>query len=543
VTRTTLHRAASFAVTVALCCSAAPAASHSVPGVSVAAIAGTGTSGSTDGPAASANFVTPAAVAAGPHDELYVADAGAQRIRIVSPNRTVRTLAGSAPLEFGGLWAAPGNVDGPGTTARFSEPEGIAVARDGTVYVADTGNKSIRRITPAGVVSTFATGFGAPRGIAIDDAGDLYVADAVLGLRKIASNGTVTSIPVPATRAYGVALLPQPFTIVLSDDHGFLVGPGGTSWYRIASDKTSGPPIQGDRHLGVPYLLAPIGPRAIVYTDPDTGTVRYLNVATFNTAVLEQGGQPLGIATTRTGAIVLSDAASRKIERISGFDARDVVDAAVDALPPRRPGTYRVLEIGNSFVWWNNTRVDSIAQQIARGIGPKADVVPVQMVGSELPAIVSYIEEYGELFDMVILHVDDGTIGNALLERGASAWHDPVLKSLRSLRESLEREHVGLLVVERPMPNMLGPAEGTAHNIRENALAAPNVTQKDAWDAVLRESGAHWTDLWPAYMRDIRSVRVEPIYAGDEHLTPHGRSVTAAAVLQALRPLLPARMR
>ena len=104
--------------------------------------------GSADGQGAAARFNSPMGIAVDTAGNLYVADTGNSTIRKVTPGGLVSTLAGRA--------GAPGYVDATGVAARFSEPSGITVDADGTVYVADTKNHVVRRITPAGVVSTLA---------------------------------------------------------------------------------------------------------------------------------------------------------------------------------------------------------------------------------------------------------------------------------------------------------------------------------------------------------------------------------------------------
>ncbi len=162
------------------------------------------------------------------------------------------------------------------------------------------------------------------------------------------------------------------------------------------------------------------------------------------------------------------------------------------------------------------------------------------MVGAELPAIESYVDENAPLFDAVVLQVDDGILGNRLLNAGPAAWKTAVTTSLSTLRASLERQHVLLLVVERPMPNFLGPNERVSAKVQENAVDPPSHAQQSAWDAVLAASGVHWVDLWSAYMSDIRSARSDEIYGADAHFTAHGRAITATAILRALKPLVPA---
>ena len=117
-----------------------------------------------------------------------------------APTSVVTTLAGSGPTgrEAGGL------ADGPGGSARFNNPGDVAVDGTGTLYVADAGNHRIRKITPAGVVTTlagadsrgFADGPGAsarfngPTSITVDGANNLYVADADnYRIRKIMTTG------------------------------------------------------------------------------------------------------------------------------------------------------------------------------------------------------------------------------------------------------------------------------------------------------------------------------------------------------------------
>ena len=143
-----------------------------------------GTAGSADGTGSAARFLGPAGVAVDDSGNVYVADNSNFTIRKVSPEGVVSTLAGQA--------RSYGSADGTGSAARFGAPKGVAVDGSGNVYVADTLNETIRKVTPAGVVSTIAglarlsgtddgTGYLArffdPEGIAVDGAGNVYVAD------------------------------------------------------------------------------------------------------------------------------------------------------------------------------------------------------------------------------------------------------------------------------------------------------------------------------------------------------------------------------
>jgi len=118
------------------------------PGGVVSTYAGIDTlKGSANGPAASATFYYPNSVAVDAAGNVYVSDGVNNLIRKISPDGTVSTLAGS------GL---AGSVDGTGTAASFNYPAGLTVDAGGNVYVADSNNNLIRKITPAGVVSTVA---------------------------------------------------------------------------------------------------------------------------------------------------------------------------------------------------------------------------------------------------------------------------------------------------------------------------------------------------------------------------------------------------
>jgi hypothetical protein len=158
-----------------------------------------GNSGSGDGTGSAARFYNPWGVAVNSAGNVYVADAYNHTIRKVTPGGVVTTLAGLA--------GSSGSVGGTGSAARFYYPYGAAVDSAGNVYVADTGNCTIRKVTPGGMVVTLAglagssgsadgTGstarFSAPYGVAVDSAGNGYVADTLI--RKVTPSGVVTTL-------------------------------------------------------------------------------------------------------------------------------------------------------------------------------------------------------------------------------------------------------------------------------------------------------------------------------------------------------------
>lgn len=158
----------------------------------VSTIAGSPTdaTGYVNGTGTSALFNSLQGVVGDASGNLYVADAYNNAIRKISPAGVVSTFAGSAT-------GAPGNVDGTGTSALFNWPEGITIDASGNLFVSDYLNNSIRKITPAGVVTTFyqATTYFGPNGTCFDGSGNLIVAASdVSRILKISPAGVVTTI-------------------------------------------------------------------------------------------------------------------------------------------------------------------------------------------------------------------------------------------------------------------------------------------------------------------------------------------------------------
>jgi sugar lactone lactonase YvrE len=189
---------------------------------------GNGVAGTADGVGTAAGLNQPAGIARGQDGTLYVTEWGSHRIRKVAPDGTVTTLAGNG---------TPGYVDGPGATAQFNSPDGIAVDLQNNLYVVEHWNHAVRRITPAGLVQTVAgtglpgyvNGDGAqarftdPGGIGLAPDGTLYIADTDNHrIRKVELLAPppprIREQPQGATIASG-----QPFTLsVQADGSGHL---------------------------------------------------------------------------------------------------------------------------------------------------------------------------------------------------------------------------------------------------------------------------------------------------------------------------------
>jgi sugar lactone lactonase YvrE len=178
----------------------------------VSTLAGSGRAGFADGAGAAAQFNRPEGVAVDGEGNIIIGDYCNHRVRKITPDGTVSTLAGSGRAGF---------ADGAGAAAQFNGPWGVAVDGEGIIIIADRDNHRVRNITPDGTVSTFAgsgrqgfadgTGvaahFNCPWGVAVDGEGMIIIADFNnQRLRKITPDGTVSTLFAGSCGFRGVAI-------------------------------------------------------------------------------------------------------------------------------------------------------------------------------------------------------------------------------------------------------------------------------------------------------------------------------------------------
>ena len=266
----------------------------------VSTFAGSGAQGSANGASTAASFYLPSAVAVDSSGNVYVADTHNFLIRKITPAGVVTTLAGSG---------TSGSANGTGTAASFGYPIGIAVDSSGNVYVADEINNLIRKITPAGVVTTFAgsgaqgstngTGtaasFNYPTGVAVDGSGNVYVTDGVGNLiRKITSAGVVT-------------------TLAGSGAAGSTNGTGtAASFYtpRAIAVDGSGNLYVADAHND---LIRKITSAGVVTTLAGSGTAGSAN----GTGTAASFNAPDGVAVDSSGNVYVTDGVNNLIRKIT----------------------------------------------------------------------------------------------------------------------------------------------------------------------------------------------------------------------------------
>ncbi len=308
----------------------------------VTTLAGNGDYGALDGAGTAASFWTPYGVAVDASGNVYVADSGNQRIRKVSPSGAVTTLAGSGEY---------GSMDGMGTAASFLNPTGVAVDAAGNVFVADSGNNKIRKVNPAGVVVTLAghtnsgandgTGTGAsffdPTGVAVDAAGDVFVADSGNNeIRKISPSGVVTTLAghtsSGANDGTGTgASFSSPTGVAVDAAGNVFVADSFNSKVREVSS------------AGVVTTLA--------------GSGKYGLVDGMGTAASFE--RPAGVAVDASGSIFVGDSAANEIRRVSATGvvktwAGGVIAGSVDGSGVvaafNAPGDVAVDASGNVYV-------------------------------------------------------------------------------------------------------------------------------------------------------------------------------------------------
>ena len=258
-----------------------------------------GTEGTTNGTGTAARFVSPAGLAVDPSGNIFVADDNA--IRKITPAGVVTTFAGTA---YGS-----GSADGTGTAASFEWVQGVAVDASGNVFVADTNNEEIRKITPAGVVTTlagagsssfgYADGSGAaasfeqPTGVAVDPSGNVFVADYENNtIRKISPAGVVTTF-------------------------------AGTAGWSGSADGT-----RAEAHFHWPQGVAVDGAGNVFVADSGNNAIRKITPAGVVTTLAGSafmGGNgtaatfssPAGAAVDSAGNVFIADSGDRTIRKIT----------------------------------------------------------------------------------------------------------------------------------------------------------------------------------------------------------------------------------
>ena len=323
--------------------------------------------GSTDGTGAGARFNLTRGLAVDATGHTYVADSDNHTIRKISPAGVVTTL--------GGLAGSPGTNDGNLLTSRFNFPDGLALDRAGNLFIADTGNHSIRRISPAGIISTFAgrsgvpgslngastvATFNFPSGLAFDGVGNLIVADSANHtLRKVAPDGTV-SVFVGTPGSPGIAngtgadaRFNNPLGLAGDASGNLYVADTASHTIRkvtaagVVTTVAGSPGLAGSTTSGTgaaarfssPYGVVSDAAGNLLVTDWGNHCIRLVTsagaVSTYLGRTNVEGSRdglrtdarlfrPTGLAAAPDGAVLIADSRNLSIRRLAPFPSEDV---------------------------------------------------------------------------------------------------------------------------------------------------------------------------------------------------------------------------
>ena len=364
-------------------------------------LAGTpGTTGSSDGTGAAARFSDSGGVAIDATGNVLVADQGNSTIRRITPAGVVSTIAGSPGVR--------GSADGTGPAALFNFPCALAVDASGNVFVADQWSHTIRKITPAGVVTTFAglagqwggadhTGtaarFAAPSGLALDSAGNLYVADRDnSAIRRITPAGVVTTVAgAPGQSGYadgtgGAARFSSPLGVVVDGAGNLFVADTGNAAIRKitpageASTWAGTPGAEGsaDGTGAAASFRSPIGVAVaangdVYVADTSNHTIRQITpsgtVTTLAGFALNPG------STDATGPVARFSTPSDLATEVSGnLLAADLGNESVRAVTPTGQVTTRVNRAATGVAGLSNGGL-SLARNIDRPLSQFGPII------------------------------------------------------------------------------------------------------------------------------------------------------------------------
>ncbi|MBV8621658.1 MAG: SMP-30/gluconolactonase/LRE family protein [Curvibacter sp.] len=298
-----------------------------------------------NGTGAAARFTAPQGAASDSAGNLYVTEPGLNIVRKITPAGVVSVLAGTVGIA--------GNSDGPAAQALFSNPNGLAVDSAGNVWVADTGNSSIRKISSTGVVSTWLSSLTVGS-LAVDGAGNVYAAGSST-IYKISSQGQASPL------AFSVPSSPSTLSLAVDGSSNLYIGvgaagglssPGTAAIYKLTPNgtqstvadfsKTQAVPAasfslnglavdaQGNVHASagafnfqpVPGVSFPYVADALIKIDPSGGIS--LEAGVWGQSGNQDGSasqalfnQPMGLALDPQGNLLLADSGNNTIRRVS----------------------------------------------------------------------------------------------------------------------------------------------------------------------------------------------------------------------------------
>ena len=309
----------------------------------VTTIAGSGNSqffGGDGGQASAAELNSPSGITVDSIGNWYIADTSNHRIRIVTPAGVINTIAGTGT-------AGSSGDNGPATSAELNSPHSIAIDGSNNLYIADSGNNEVRKITPAGTISTIAGQLNNPMSVAIDSQGSVYIADSGNNrIAQVTAGGTASTFAkITGVRAVAV------------DASGNVVAADASQIWNVAPNGTTSSSING---LTSPGGLAFTSDGSLLIADTGANVIRRLSSSGVLTAIAGTGAAGFsgdggfalaaqlnaaaGIAIGANGTLLIADAGNNRIRSLtpaavsSDTTLISLVNAASLATGPIAPG-------------------------------------------------------------------------------------------------------------------------------------------------------------------------------------------------------------
>jgi sugar lactone lactonase YvrE len=245
------------------------------------------------GAATSAQLNFPNAVAADQSGNLFIADTDSQRIRKVTPSGVVTTVAGNGAVGFAG-------DGGPAAYALLSYPAGVTVDDAGNLFIADTRNNRIRKVTSSGMISTLAgAGLNDPHGVAVDSSGNVFVADTNnQRIRKIDSAGVISTVAGNGTSGFSgdggpatAAQLSFPVDVAVDENGNVFIADSSNHRVRL------------------------IRPDGIIHTIAGNGTEGYGGDG--GPAISAALASPQGVDVDEAGNVYIADAQNQRVRIVT----------------------------------------------------------------------------------------------------------------------------------------------------------------------------------------------------------------------------------
>jgi uncharacterized protein (TIGR03437 family) len=326
----------------------------------VSTVAGSGATpyfGGDEGPASAARFHTPSGIAVDDAGNWYIADTANNRIRKIAPSAIITTIAGTGD-------AGSKGDNGPAVLAQLNGPRSVAVDSQHNLYIADSGNNNVRKITPGGLMVTLALQLSDPEYVAVDSQDSLYVADTGNSrVLKMTSSGLVSTL----------MLVLQPSAVTIDHNGNVYVSgakavskitPSGS--LSIVLDGLSSPRGLASSEAG-DLIVAETGANVVRRLSP-TGTLTTIagtGVAGFSgdgqTASAALLNSPTDLAVDLTGTIWLADSGNNRIRMLMPAIISDavasatIVNSATLAPGPIAPG--EIVTIFGSGFGLNQTQL------------------------------------------------------------------------------------------------------------------------------------------------------------------------------------------